>query len=150
MEFNMKPIPKYERYLATIDGRVWSTISKKFLKLALDKDGYQVCKPSPSPTYKKVHRLVAEAWLPNPQCKPHVNHEDGDKTNNSVINLSWCTQSENELHAYATGLKNTGHLTKLSPADVKEIQSSEEMGTVLAERYGVTPTRISQVRNGKA
>ena len=132
-----------------MDGRVWSCASRKYLKPWIDRNGYYRYRLHDG-NYQGAHRLVANKYIPNPDNKPVVNHLDGDKSNNHVSNLEWATQSENELHAYATGLKTTRHLTKLSPNDVSAIQQSSEQGIVLAERYGVTPTRISQVRNAKA
>ncbi len=52
-----------------------------------------------------VHRILAQSFIPNHECKPQVNHIDGVKTNNELNNLEWVTQSENQLHAYKSGLQ---------------------------------------------
>ena len=78
-----------------------------------------------------VHRLVAQSFIPNPESKPDVNHKNGDKHDNSVKNLEWTTKSENEKHAWKTGLKRDtatkGELHgmhKLSKKDVEYIREN--------------------------
>ena len=62
---------------------------------------------------KYVHRLVAETHIPNPNNLPEVNHLDGNRLNNHIDNLEWCTSSENSIHAVQTGLRTyTNKLTK--------------------------------------
>lgn len=71
-----------------------------------------------------VHRLVATAFIPNPENKPEVNHIDGDKHNNCVKNLEWATRQENADHAAATGLMRRGEAvttSKLNESQVHEI-----------------------------
>lgn len=71
--------------------------AKKYLYVSLSKD-------NKTHTYR-VHRLVAQTFIPNPENKPQVNHIDGNKSNNNVDNLEWCTNSENQIHAFKLGLK---------------------------------------------
>ena len=54
---------------------------------------------------RNIHRIIAETFIPNPDNLPCVNHKDGNKLNNSVENLEWCTQSENVLHSFTNGLQ---------------------------------------------
>lgn len=68
-----------------------------------------------------IHRLVALAWIPNPFNFPEINHKDGDKSNNSVSNLEWCTHAENMAHAKATKLMHFGARTGNSVID--EVQA---------------------------
>lgn len=73
-------------------------------KVELNKNG--IGKP------KFIHRLVAEAFIPNPENKLQVNHIDGNKQNNCISNLEWATPSENTKHAYMTGLAKSPNINK--------------------------------------
>ena len=107
-----------------------------------------------------VHRLVAEAFIPNPKRLPEVNHIDGNKQNNSVDNLEWCTRSQNTSHAFKTGLRNYNGCknphSKLTQSDVETIRRiyvrgkhCENNSYGLAKRYNVSPKTIQNVVNGK-
>ena len=95
----------YEIYT---NGKVWSNKSQKWLTIFVDRNGYCRVKLIIGKTHGKlysVHRLVATAFIANPDNKPDVNHKDGNKSNNDVDNLEWVTKSENVIHAINHKLK---------------------------------------------
>jgi len=90
-------IKSLERY--SIQGKL---IKEKIINGGFDKDGYKhvlLCKDGIKKT-AKVHRLVAQAFLLMNGNKPHINHKDGNRTNNNVSNLEWCNIQENNEHAF--------------------------------------------------
>lgn len=108
MEEIWKPIEGYEkRYKISNLGNVKRLFRyhEKVLKLCLKKSGYLYVHLNDKNF--RVHRLVAKAFIKNPQNKPDVNHKNGIKTDNTVFNLEWVTRSENTKHAiYVLGVQN--------------------------------------------
>jgi len=97
----------FDQYCASFDGMIYSIRSGRFLSPVKQRTGYSHVSLSQDGFKKNfsVHRLIAMAWLDNPDDLPQVNHKDGDKSNNAVNNLEWMTAQENSQHAVATGLR---------------------------------------------
>lgn len=105
--FRTLPISGLENYVVTRDGRVINTRTNKDIP-SRDINGYKQVSLSSTETGKSkiyaVHRLVAIAFIPNPEGKAVVNHKDGNKTNNIADNLEWMTQAENVAHSLKTNI----------------------------------------------
>lgn len=91
-------------YMISSHGNVKNSKTGRILKLQEDKDGYLTVHLHAIHRHKKVHRLVAEAFIDNPENKPEVNHKTGNKKNNYYKKLEWATGKENIDHAHETGL----------------------------------------------
>ncbi|MED5492674.1 MAG: NUMOD4 domain-containing protein [Pseudomonadota bacterium] len=102
-----------------------------------------------------IHRLVAEAFLANPNSLPQVNHLDGDKANNAATNLEWCSASDNCRHAvdfeiYQTARGEQSAMAKLTEESVIEIRQMAASGWLhreIAEIFGVGRKAVTKIVN---
>lgn len=123
----------------------------RFIKSSVKKNGYMNIILSKEGVTKNhhPHRLVAQSFIPNPENKPHVNHKDGNKTNNYVENLEWVTRSENMIHASKTGLAKSGenhYKSKLTIDQIREILFSTEKPIVLCRKLNIGYRHFREIK----
>jgi hypothetical protein len=164
VEVYIKYIAGYEGfYSASECGRIFSHKRNRFLKGSTSHCKryitVTICMNG-IPKVLMVHRAVAIAFIDNPDNKPEVNHKDGDRLNNCVDNLEWCTRSENMKHAYATGLHKTppnafkpgrtgtsrNDKSKLGDAEVIEIRERYRGGETFRSIANDYPLDESSIR----
>lgn len=141
----MKDIEGYEGlYAITSCGRVWSYRNKKFLAPRKHPKGYLQVLLSKNGIVKGflIHRLVAEAYIPNPNNLPQINHKDEDKTHNWINNLEWCDNKYNNNY----GNKNNTRRKKVHCIELNLDFSSQ---TAAAKYFNGSSSNISACLCGR-
>lgn len=147
------------QYEVSNTGRVRNVLTGRLFHVNANSKGYVHVslyrrKPERPKTYK-VHRLVAEAFLPNPDGLEQVNHKDLNKLNNAVANLEWVSHKDNQAHAYANGVYDAvlseERRRKLTPEDVVALRARREAGESyrsIGADLGLNHTTVSRIARG--
>lgn len=133
---------------------------ERILKQWASDQGYMLARLSGPRRVERVHRLVAQAFVPNPDDKPAVNHLDCNRANNRAENLEWCTQRENLAHSAALGRMQRDHWVgkrspnaSLSDSQVQEIRQRYAAGGTSLETlhrlYGVSKRAVGRLVRGE-
>ncbi len=154
-------IQGYEGYQVSNHGRVKNSKTDKILKPYLTRGYYRVSLYNASGRKcKLVHRLVAQAFIPNPDNKSDVNHINGCKTDANACNLEWATASENMSHAHQNGLRpkiNTqgkkNGFSKLTESQVIEIKHLLADGKytqkTIGSQFNVSRSTVKNIKSGR-
>lgn len=158
----LRPVPGYEgHYSVTDDGRVWShrkttgrAHAGRFLSPTTMPVGYRYVSLSKGGQRRKqyVHRLVALAWVPNPDpaSRTHINHRNGVKADNRAGNLEWVSQAANNAHAVETGLRRYPVAVPLDQlGTIRARLDAGETHRSVAQSYRVSRSTISYIAAGK-
>jgi hypothetical protein len=140
-------------YEASRSGKIRNARTGYVFRGSVDDDGY--IRVRLGSNYSLAHRVVAAAFIPNPENKPEINHIDADKKNNSVENLEWVTRQENAAHAAKMGLMPRRTLVQraeMDEDDIIEIDRRYRCGERIANiawSLGVSVTLARQIVNGE-
>ena len=133
-----------ENYSISELGEIKNIKTNKVLKGDLNSKGYK--RVNINKRRQLLHRLIAGLYIPNVNNYPQVNHINGNKLDNSVKNLEWCTNQYNNLHSYTNG--RLGGKTKLSLEALFIILNTDKKAKDLAVEFSVSKPTIYAVRQG--
>ena len=147
-----QPVCGYEgRYEVSNTGKVKGTKGPR--KPVQTTRGYvqvDLCKQG---TCRKflIHRLVAIHFIPNPSQCPQVNHKDGNKTNNILSNLEWCTATQNAIHAVRLLERHGENMpnAKMTSEQVRSVRTDTRLHREIAADYGISRQVVSRIKSGK-
>lgn len=142
---SIKGFPSYE---VSSEGRVKNSKTGRIMKINKNSKGYdQVCLRKDKQQYTKpIHRLVADTFFDGEHDGYDVNHIDGNKTNNFIGNLEWCTRKENVQHSFRTGLKKPSRMKKVRVVETGVVYESIRE---CARQTGYDQSLICQYLNGR-
>ena len=150
-----KDIPNHPGFKARTDGTIIGKRGRP-MKGHVDRCGYRevLLSENRKTNNARVHRLMAETFIPNPYNLRDVNHKDRNKLNNDISNLEWVSHSSNVKHAYDNGLEKKvlgedHNGSKLNDELVRYIRKSNKSNYGLAKELGVDPSTIRDARNKK-
>lgn len=148
-------------YKISSEGRIFSVKRNMILRQFINHKGYYLCQIHVHTEIKTfiVHRLVAKAFIPNPENKPQVNHKDGNKIHNCIINLEWHTAKENMQHAYSNNIKNNrgsnnpfSKLTVENVLAIREYFKTDKSANLkdASQKFKVSVSHICGIKNKKS
>lgn len=155
----MESIEIFNNYILYSDGSVYSRYKGRFIKFSPDKKGYYTSRliVDGKPKTVKLHRLVGENFVDNPHNYAEINHIDGDKSNNHVNNLEWCSRGYNLQHAWDLelrvrpngGLNGRATISEETAIGICEDIIGKHKTCDIARKYGVKWHIVDSIRRGK-
>ena len=145
-------IPGYSRYTVTQCGQVFGVRGRR-LKPHINHYGYpcvSVVSDANKRTTAGIHRLVALAWIPNPDSLPVVDHRNGDRADHAISNLRWVTQKENMRSAYRDRGQPSAILSQQKADDIRDLLEKGAQTWEIAKLYGVKTGTIAQIKRGQS
>lgn len=146
---NWTPLANFEGYYEINEAGKVRSLHKRnlhgIIEPHIDRGGYyalQLSKRGTTSSYW-LHRLIGETFIANPDKKRYINHRDGNKLNNAIWNLEWCTHAENIQHAYDNGLIKPKTKRVINKCTGDEFSSAKEAAVFYGVKYGTLRNQLN-------